>query len=231
MRRIICIMLAVLGLQHAMAQDTIWVKYDNRFKANKSFSVSNADSIEFRMSEKDNTLPIMKIYRKNISRGYVEYRLATLFGTDGIYSGSIMTKNPGRILYKPSTYSTVDYTNDASRWSFNRSMESEHFVVFWEKGFGDDPTRAASSYRFNPKTMLENAEKILLVSAKLFLSRLKFRLKTTLGFQPFWLPLLFATKHHNHGQRYTFSRTADVWSANKFARQVKNPSFQPRERR
>lgn len=159
MRRLLLILLATLGLQHATAQDTIWVKYDNRFKPNKAFSISNADSIEFRMQERDGSVPIMKIYRSSVTRGYVEYRLATLFGSDGIKSGSIMMKNPGRILYKPSTYSNVDYTDDASRWSFHRSMESEHFVVFWEKGFGNDPTKAGS-YRFDPKAMLANAENI-----------------------------------------------------------------------
>ena len=38
-------------------------------------------------------------------------------------------------------------------------MESEHFVVFWEKEFGNDPTKAASGYAFNPKTMLADGEK------------------------------------------------------------------------
>ncbi|MBQ5378188.1 MAG: hypothetical protein IIU48_06680, partial [Prevotella sp.] len=159
MKRLLFIILATLSLHQAFAQDTIWVKYDNRFKANKSFSIGTADSIEFRMQERDGSIPIMKIYRSNVSRGYVEYRLSTLFGPDGIYGGSIMLKNPGRILYQPSTYSNVNYSDNASRWSFKRSMESEHFVVFWEKGFGDDPTRAGS-YSFNPKSMLANAEKI-----------------------------------------------------------------------
>lgn len=159
MKRLLFIILATLSLHQAFSQDTIWVKYDNRFKANKSFSIGTADSIEFRMQERDGSIPIMKIYRSNVSRGYVEYRLSTLFGPDGIYGGSIMLKNPGRILYQPSTYSNVNYTDNASRWSFKRSMESEHFVVFWEKGFGDDPTRAGS-YSFNPKSMLANAEKI-----------------------------------------------------------------------
>ncbi len=68
MKRLLFIILATLSLHQAFAQDTIWVKYDNRFKANKSFSIGTADSIEFRMQERDGSIPIMKIYRSNVSR-------------------------------------------------------------------------------------------------------------------------------------------------------------------
>ena len=159
MKKIILTLCAVLMVQNIMAQDTIWVKYDNRFKEHKSFVVANNDSIEFRLGDGSDGQPVMRLYRSRLSKGYTDYRLSTLFGSSDIYSGSIMLRNPGRLLYKPSTYSTVDYMNDNSRWSFRRSMESEHFVVFWEKGFGDDPTKA-SNYRFNPKTLLSQAETI-----------------------------------------------------------------------
>ena len=150
--------LMVLGCVKAAAQDTLWVKYDNRFTANKNYVIRNADSLEFRMNDRNGAYPVLRLYNTNFSKGYTEYRLQTLFG-DSQFAGTIMFGNPGRILWHPSTYSGNNYMSDNSRWSFSRSMESEHFVVFWEKGFGSDPTKA-QTYRFNPKTVLQNAEKI-----------------------------------------------------------------------
>lgn len=150
--------LMVLGCAKAAAQDTLWVKYDNRFTANKNYVIRNADSLEFRMNDRNGAYPVLRLYNTNFSKGYTEYRLQTLFG-DSQFAGTIMFGNPGRILWHPSTYSGNNYMDDNSRWSFSRSMESEHFVVFWEKGFGSDPTKA-QTYRFNPKTVLQNAEKI-----------------------------------------------------------------------
>ncbi len=150
--------LMALGCAKAAAQDTLWVKYDNRFTANKNYVIRNADSLEFRMNDRNGAYPVLRLYNTNFSKGYTEYRLQTLFG-DSQFAGTIMFGNPGRILWHPSTYSGNNYMNDNSRWSFSRSMESEHFVVFWEKGFGSDPTKA-QTYRFNPKTVLQNAEKI-----------------------------------------------------------------------
>ena len=150
--------LMVLGCVKAAAQDTLWVKYDNRFTANKNYVIRNADSLEFRMNDRNGAYPVLRLYNTNFSKGYTEYRLQTLFG-DSQFAGTIMFGNPGRILWHPSTYSSNNYMSDNSRWSFSRSMESEHFVVFWEKGFGSDPTKA-QTYRFNPKTVLQNAEKI-----------------------------------------------------------------------
>ena len=152
------LVLMVLSCAKAAAQDTLWVKYDNRFTANKNYVIRNADSLEFRMNDRNGAYPVLRLYNTNFSKGYTEYRLQTLFG-DSQFAGTIMFGNPGRILWHPSTYSGNNYMNDNSRWSFSRSMESEHFVVFWEKGFGSDPTKA-QTYRFNPKTVLQNAEKI-----------------------------------------------------------------------
>ena len=45
-------------------------------------------------------------------------------------------------------------------------MESEHFIVFWHAGFGLDPTKATGGYAFNPKKMLDAAEKIYKVNTE-----------------------------------------------------------------
>lgn len=156
---IITSILAILSFLSTWAQDTLWVRYDNRFTENKAFQLNaKVDSVEFCISSsKYSQDPILKIYNSSMSKGYYEYRISTLLGNN--QTGDIMFENPGRILCKPSTYGSVDFNNENSQWCFKRSMESEHFVVFWEKEFGNDPTKAASGYAFNPKTMLANGEK------------------------------------------------------------------------
>lgn len=151
--------MAVLLTTAAWAQDTLWVKYTDRFKSNYVLRVKSYDSIEFRMSDNDATLPVIRTYNSRLSKGYSERSLLNILDGDEL-DGIFTTYNPGRILWHPSTYSGNYYLSDNSQWSFRRSMESEHFVVFWEKGFGDDPTKASSSYRFDPKTVLQNAENI-----------------------------------------------------------------------
>ena len=158
-KQILLSCMAVLLTTAAWAQDTLWVKYTDRFKSNYVLRVKSYDSIEFRMSDNDATLPVIRTYNSRLSKGYSERSLLNILDGDE-FDGIFTTYNPGRILWHPSTYSGNYYLSDNSQWSFRRSMESEHFVVFWEKGFGDDPTKASSSYRFDPKTVLQNAENI-----------------------------------------------------------------------
>lgn len=158
-RQMILSCMAVLLTTAAWAQDTLWVKYTDRFKPNYVLRVKAYDSIEFRMSDNDATLPVIRTYNHRLAKGYSERSLLNILDGEDL-DGTFTTYNPGRILWHPSTYSGNNYLSDYSQWSFRRSMESEHFVVFWEKGFGDDPTKASSSYRFDPKAVLQNAENI-----------------------------------------------------------------------
>ena len=41
--------------------------------------------------------------------------------------------------YKPQEFANMDMLRSDSKWSWFRSRQSEHFFVFWEAGFGDDP--------------------------------------------------------------------------------------------
>lgn len=144
---IISAILAILSFLSTRAQDTLWVRYDNRFTENKAFQLnSKIDSVEFCLSSSNyKQEPVLKMYNATLSKGYLEYRLSSLLGSN--QTGDIMFENPGRILCKPSTYGSVDFTNENSQWCFKRSMESEHFVVFWEKEFGNDPTKACIACR------------------------------------------------------------------------------------
>ncbi|WP_340114894.1 DUF4859 domain-containing protein [Maribellus mangrovi] len=42
-------------------------------------------------------------------------------------------------IYKPREFNNMDFLRADSKWSFFRSRQSEHFVVFWEPGFGLNP--------------------------------------------------------------------------------------------
>ena len=42
-------------------------------------------------------------------------------------------------FYKPGEFANMDFLRGDSKWSFVRSKQSEHFVVFWEPEFGLNP--------------------------------------------------------------------------------------------
>lgn len=42
-------------------------------------------------------------------------------------------------FYKPAEFAAMDMLRSDSQWSFVRSKQSEHFIVFWEEGFGMNP--------------------------------------------------------------------------------------------
>ena len=58
-----------------------------------------------------------------------------------------------KTVYIPASWSynatTQEYTeggNTDLQWSFNRSKQSENCIVFWQKGFGDDPKTSSPSF-------------------------------------------------------------------------------------
>ena len=65
-----------------------------------------------------------------------------------------------KVIYKPSSFGNIDLTNNSSKWSYSRSIESENFIVFWEAGYGSNPkTTTNSNYRVNLDALLNIAEK------------------------------------------------------------------------
>lgn len=42
-------------------------------------------------------------------------------------------------FYKPKEFANMNFESSNSKWSFKRAKQSEHFIVFWEKGFKNDP--------------------------------------------------------------------------------------------
>ncbi len=101
--------------------DTLWIKYDNRFTANKIYPISVYDTIEFGATK-------LTLRKPNAESGVKSIGYPTTSAP-----GVFMFTNPGRYLYKPSSMN-CDFTKSSSQWCFERSQESEHFVVFWEDG-------------------------------------------------------------------------------------------------
>lgn len=132
--------------------DTMWVQFNDRFVENEVIDLNQVDSIEFLSHS-------YKTYKYNPSTGRVSARTKS-YRTDAKYRFDDIE----RYLVKPSTYASNDFTNEISTYCFQRSAESEHFVVFWAKGLkkqsNGNLTGGASSSVCNVNTLLNNAEKI-----------------------------------------------------------------------
>ncbi len=63
-------------------------------------------------------------------------------------------------FFKPNDLKNLDMLRSDSQWSFVRSKQSEHFVVFWEPGFGANPNADSvpEALRVNIDDLLEKAE-------------------------------------------------------------------------
>ena len=68
-------------------------------------------------------------------------------------------------VYIPYSMRGSDFSNENSQWCYARSKESEHFIIFWEKGFGNDPSQASApsgstaDYKVNIDNVLDVADK------------------------------------------------------------------------
>lgn len=62
--------------------------------------------------------------------------------------------------YKPAEFASMDMLRSDAQWSWFRSKQSEHFFVFWEAGFGDDPNAETvpANMRVDIDDLLEKAE-------------------------------------------------------------------------
>ena len=132
MKKILLSLVVLLtALQSLPAQDSLYVQYANRFQANRYlFSTVGLDSLEFFARS---AMPIIRRYSNQYSAGYNDYRVNNLVNSDGTSNGMLVFGDPGLILWKPTTSDQSynnDYTVETNRWTFKRSKESEHFVVF-----------------------------------------------------------------------------------------------------
>ncbi|MGQ1947863.1 DUF4859 domain-containing protein [Geofilum sp. OHC36d9] len=64
-------------------------------------------------------------------------------------------------IYIPDEFDGEDFNDENSTWCYKRSRESDNFIVFWGKGYGDkDPgaSEVPEAYRVDIDDMLEKAE-------------------------------------------------------------------------
>lgn len=80
-----------------------------------------------------------------------------------------------KTVYIPKfiTSTGMNLNSSSSQWCYSRSKETDNIVVFWEAGFGGDPTTATGSYRVAMATLLAVAEK----SYSMYLDTLKFAVR------------------------------------------------------
>ncbi|MCR5180019.1 MAG: hypothetical protein K6C30_02215 [Bacteroidaceae bacterium] len=51
---------------------------------------------------------------------------------------AIAIEIPGKQIYIPKELQDNNFESDTARWSYHRMSLTENFVIFWERGFGDD---------------------------------------------------------------------------------------------
>ena len=132
--------------------DTMWFQFNDRFTENEIIDLAGVDSIEFAKTR-------FRMYKYNEATGKVN-ALPKTYRTNGVYR----LDEVDRYLVRPNTYSANNFTSENSTFCFQRSVESEHFVLFWAKGLNltsnGNLTGGASSSVCNVNTLLSNAEKI-----------------------------------------------------------------------
>ncbi|MFV0589164.1 DUF6055 domain-containing protein [Bacteroides reticulotermitis] len=68
----------------------------------------------------------------------------------------------GKTIYIPKDLQQMDLQNPESKWSYHRMVCSDNFVVFWEKGFGNDlanpPQLEGRSMQVDLANLLEKLE-------------------------------------------------------------------------
>jgi hypothetical protein len=89
--------------------------------------------------------------------------------------GLSFTVSAQKTVYIPKfiTSTGMDLNNASSQWCHARSVATDNVVVFWEAGFGSNPTTAAGTYRVDMNTLTSVAEK----SYAFYLDSLKFAIK------------------------------------------------------
>lgn len=62
--------------------------------------------------------------------------------------------------YKPQEFKDMDMLRSDSKWSFVRSKQSAHFIIFWAAGFGKDPNASTvpNAMRVDVDDLLKKAE-------------------------------------------------------------------------
>lgn len=81
----------------------------------------------------------------------------------------------GKEIYIPKDLRSMDLQDPESKWSYHRMVCTENFVIFWEKGFGDNLSDPPQLEGHSMKVNLKNLEEKLEHFLPLFLSHITIR--------------------------------------------------------
>lgn len=83
----------------------------------------------------------------------------------------------GKKIYVEKAWEGMDLNNENSEWSYKRLYCTDDIAIFWQKGFGADPTKApdlkGQDMKFDPKVLAEKLESFY----KYFYNNLDFVVK------------------------------------------------------
>ncbi len=133
------LLLSLLFAVEISAQDKFWVIDKNRVRT--EFSVDEVDSCQF--------TKLSFVVRRNDG---------TRFTKPFLQIEELTFEHPGKEVYKPAEFRQMDFTDETSQWCWARSRETENVIVFWEAGFGADPSTAPEPYRVDIDDLLAKAE-------------------------------------------------------------------------
>ena len=91
------------------------------------------------------------------------------------FLGVSLSVSAQKTVYIPRfiTSTGMNLNNSSSQWCYARSKETDNVVVFWESGFGSDPSTVSGSYRVDIDALLKGAEK----NYSFYVDSLKFAIK------------------------------------------------------
>ena len=127
------------------AQTTIYgIRQNDRFLSHKTkYVLNDDDALEFQSNR-------FYVVRADGTRQSQLYTIA-----DSFY-----VADPGLGVHKPNYLRNINFNDERSYYCWSRSLQSDHFIVFWEPEFGADPTQAPAPYTCDPNELLQRAEKI-----------------------------------------------------------------------
>lgn len=139
------------------------------------------------------------------------------FAATMLLLGFVLGAHAQKKVYIPDSWSynanTQEYTeggNTDLQWSFNRSRESDNCIIFWQKGFGSDPSHAPS---LNGTSMTFDADAVLKVAETCYdlnVSKLGFACDNMLNKYKIIILMNYTTTWTCYGAGYDFECSA-LW--------------------
>lgn len=128
-----------------------------------------------------------------------------------------LTAHAQKVVYIPNSWrynaTTGEYTeggNSDLQWSFKRSKETDNCIIFWQKGFGSDPSKAPS---LNGTSMTFDADAVLQVAETCYslnVNKLGFSSSNMLNKYKILILMNYTTTWTCYGAGYDFECSA-LW--------------------